>query len=47
MQTPLTTDSWPIDYTAVLAWRQRQVILMRQVPELAVGAAVVHEEDRR
>jgi phage terminase large subunit len=38
MLTPSTTDSWPIDYTAILAWRQRQVILMRQAPDLAVGA---------
>ena len=38
MLTPSTTNSWPIDYTAILAWRQRQVILMRQIPELALGA---------
>jgi phage terminase large subunit len=38
MLTPLTTNSWPIDYTGVLAWRQRQVIIMRQAPDLAAGA---------
>lgn len=38
MLQPSTTNSWPIDYTGVLAWRQRQVIIMRQAPDLAVGA---------
>ena len=38
MQTPSTTDSWPIDYVAVWAWRQRQVLRMRERPELIMGA---------
>ena len=43
MLTPSTTDSWPIDYTAILAWRQRQIILMRQIPDLAAGALEFYE----
>lgn len=36
--TPSTTNAWPLDYTAVLAWRQRQIIAMQKRPILAEGA---------
>jgi len=35
---PTTTNDWPIDYTAVLAWRQKQVLMMRAFPTLVEGA---------
>jgi len=38
MQAPSTTNKWPIDYVAVLAWRQQQVIRIRENPELLTGA---------
>ncbi len=38
MLAPSTTNNWPIDYVAVLAWRQQQVIRMKEKPELIQGA---------
>lgn len=34
----LTRDSWPPNYTDVFAWRQRQVLLLRDKPKLVTGA---------
>ena len=44
MQTPSTTDKWPIDYVGVLAWRQRQVLRLRERPELIPGAVAYYHE---
>jgi len=38
MQIPSTTNSWPINYVGVLAWRQHQVMEMRIKPKLTIGA---------
>ncbi len=38
MLAPSTTNKWPLDYVAVWAWRQQQVLLMREKPELIQGA---------
>jgi phage terminase large subunit len=33
-----TRDNWPPDYTAVFAWRQQQLLAMREDPKLLYGA---------
>ncbi len=38
MQTPSTTNDWPIDYVDVFAWRQQQVLRLRKSPKLIIGA---------
>lgn len=40
MQTPCVADRdhWPPDYVGVFAWRQQQILRMRENPLLAVGA---------
>jgi len=43
MLQPSTTSTWPVDYTGILAWRQRQVIIMRQAPDLAAGALAYYK----
>lgn len=35
---PQTTDIWPIDYLDVFAWRQNQVLKLRNNPKLIYGA---------
>lgn len=35
---PVTTNDWPIDPVPVYAWRQSQVMKMRQAPVLVMGA---------
>ena len=35
---PVTTNDWPINYVDVFGWRQRQVLMMRDNPDLAFGA---------
>jgi phage terminase large subunit len=44
MQIPSTTNKWPIDYVAVLAWRQRQVLRLRERPELLKGALTYYQD---
>lgn len=34
----LTRDNWPPNYTSVFAWRQKQVLLLRDKPKLIIGA---------
>lgn len=35
---PTTTNSWPLDYVSVFAWRQCQVDRLRRSPGLLIGA---------
>ncbi len=45
MQTPSTTNKWPIDHVGVLAWRQRQVLRLRERPELIAGAIEYYHDE--
>ena len=41
---PVTTDEWPVNPVPVLAWRQRQVILLKNSPDLLKGAKAYYAE---
>jgi len=42
MLTPSTTNEWPLDYVNVFAWRQQQVLRLREDPELLLGALMFY-----
>jgi phage terminase large subunit len=42
LRPPETTNVWPVDVTAIYAWRQQQVQLIRSDPRLAYGAKVYY-----
>jgi len=44
MPTPCTTNDWPIDYVQVFAWRQQQVLRIRERPELLTGALAYYAD---
>lgn len=43
MLAPSTTNKWPINYVGVYAWRQQQVLKLREDPGLLAGALVYYE----
>jgi phage terminase large subunit len=44
MPTPSTTDEWPLDYVSVFAWRQQQVLKIRDDYEMYAGAMAYYAE---
>lgn len=46
MQQPCTArNSWPPNYIEVWQWRQNQIRLLKQRPELVAGAKIVYAQD--
>lgn len=42
---PITTNDWPVDVLSILAWRQQQVILLKNSPALVKGAKAYYAEN--
>lgn len=38
MRTPSTSNNWPLDYVSVFAWRQQQLLKLKNDPNLVLGA---------
>lgn len=44
MSIPDTTNDWPLNYVSVFAWRQNQLLRMREDPILVMGAKAYYAE---
>jgi len=44
LTAPTTTNDWPVDVVAVWAWRQQQVLLIRNNPAMLAGAKAYYAE---